>query len=210
MNLKTNPELLPLVEWWEKDGKSTVIWLLVAAIAVGGWYGWKNHRAAVKAAASDALVSAYTTEEIEDAVTKFSGSATAGALKLRLAKSYYDAGRYDEALAQYEALEGNAPDGFADIPAVGKAQCLEALGKFAEAAAAFDAFAEANPKNYLALTAQLGAARSYAQAGDKAKALARIDALKAANKDDELAKARIEATETAIKRFEKKVEAEAK
>ena len=207
MNLRTNPELLPLVEWWEKDGKSTVIWLLVAAIAVGGWYGWKNHKAAVKAAASDALVNAYTTEEIEDAAAKFAGSATEGALKLRLAKSYFDAGRYEEALAQYEALVGNAPDGFADIPAVGKAQCLEALGKFDEAAAAFDAFAEASPKNYLTLTAQLGAARSFAQAGDKKKALACIEALKAANKDDELSKARIEATETAIKRFEKKVEA---
>ena len=202
MNLRTNPELLPLVEWWEKDGKSTVIWLLVAAIAVGGWYGWKNHKAAVKAAASDALVSAYTTEEIEDAVAKFSGSAAEGALKLRLAKSYYDAGRYEEALAQYETLIGNAPDGFADIPVVGKAQCLEALGKFDEAAKAFDAFAEASPKNYLALTAQLGAARCFVQAGDKKKALARIAALKAANKDDELSKARIEATEGVIKRFD--------
>ena len=207
MNLRTNPELLPLVEWWEKDGKSTVIWLLVAAIAVGGWYGWKNHKAAVKAAASDALVNAYTTEEIEDAAAKFAGSATEGALKLRLAKSYFDAGRYEEALAQYEALIGNAPDGFADIPVIGRAQCLEALGKFDEAAKAFDAFAEASPKNYLTLTAQLGAARSFAQAGDKKKALARIEALKSANADDELSKARIEATETAIKRFEKKVEA---
>ena len=204
MNLRTNPELLPLIEWWEKDGKSTVIWLLVAAIAVGGWYGWKNHKAAVKAAASNALVNAYTTEEIEDAVAKFAGSATGGALKLRLAKSYFDAGRYEEALAQYEALAGNAPEGFADIPAVGKAQCLEALGKFDEAAKAFDAFAEASPKNYLALTAQLGAARSYAQAGDKKKALARIDALKSANTDDELSKARIEATEQVIKRFGQK------
>lgn len=202
MNLKTNPELLPLIEWWEKDGKLTVIYLLVAAIAVGGWYGWKNHKAAVKEAASNALVNAYTTEEIEEAVAKFSGSDSAGALKIRLAKSYYDSARYEEALAQYEALAGNAPDGFADIPVVGKAQCLEALGKFDEAAKAFDAFAEANPKSYLALTAQLGAVRAYVQAGDKTKALARIDALKAANKDDELATARIEATETLVKRFE--------
>ena len=204
MNLRTNPELLPLVEWWEKDGKSTVIWLLVAAIAVGGWYGWKNHKQAVKQAASDALVNAYTTEEIEDAATKFAGSATEGALKLRLAKSYFDAGRYEEALAQYESLIGNAPDGFADIPAVGKAQTLEALGKFDEAAAAFDAFAEASPKNYLTLTAQLGAARCFVQQGDKAKALARIEALKQANKDDDLSKARIEATEQVIKRFGQK------
>ena len=204
MDLRKNPELYPLIEWWEKDGKSTVIWLLVAAIAVGGWYGWKNHKASVKAAASDALVNAYTTEEVEDAVSKFSGSATAGALKLRLAKSYFDAGRYDEALSQYESLAGNAPDGFADIPVVGKAQCLEALGKFAEAQKAFDAFAEANAKSYLTLTAQLGAARCLAQAGDKKAALARIDALKAVNKEEGIEKARIEATESAIKRFEKK------
>ena len=206
MDLRKNPELYPLIEWWEKDGKSTVIWLLAAAIVVGGYYGWKNHKAAVKTAASEALVNAYTTEEIEDAASKFSGSATAGALKLRLAKSYFDAGRFEEALAQYEALDGKAPDGFADIPVVGKAQCLEALGQFAEAQKAFDAFAEANPKSYLALTAQLGAARCLAQAGDKKAALARIDALKAANKEEGIDKARIEATESTIKRFEKKVE----
>ena len=204
MNLRTNPELLPLIEWWEKDGKETVIYLLVAAIAVGGWYGWKPHRAAVREAASNALVNAYTTEEIEDAVSKFSGSAAAGALKIRLAKSYYDAGRYDEALAQYEDLLAKAPEGFADVPVVGKAQCLEALGKFDEAAKAFDAFAEANPTNYLTLTAQLGAVRCYAQQGDKKKALARLDALKVANKDDEMAEARVEAIEALVKRYGKK------
>ena len=204
MDLRKNPELYPLIEWWEKDGKSTVVWLLAAAIVVGGYYGWKNHKAAVKAAASEALVNAYTTEEIEDAASKFSGSPTAGALKLRLAKSYFDAGRFEEALAQYEALDGKAPDGFADIPVVGKAQCLEALGKFAEAQQAFDAFAEANPKSYLRLTAQLGAARCLAQAGDKKAAFARIDALKAANKEEGIDKVRIEAAESTIKRFEKK------
>ena len=204
MNLKTNPELLPLIEWWEKDGKQTVALLAVAAIAVGGWYGWKNHRESVRAAASESLTSAYTTDELEEAVSRFSGQAVEGALKLRLAKSYFDAGRYEEALAQYEELSANPPDGFADIPVVGKAQCQEALGKFAEAAAAFDAFAEANPKSYLVLTAQLGAARAFAQAGDKKKALARIDALKAANKEEGIAKARIEATESIIKRYEPK------
>ena len=201
MNLRTNPELLPLIEWWEKDGKETVIYLLVAAIAVGGWYGWKHHKAAVKEAASNALVNAYTTEEIEDAVSKFSGSAAAGALKIRLAKSYYDAGRYDEALAQYEDLLAKAPEGFADVPVVGKAQCLEALKKFDEALAAFDAFAQANPKSYLALTAQLGAARCLAEAGKKDEALKRLAALKDANKDDDVATARVDATEALVSRY---------
>lgn len=202
MNLKKNPELVPLVEWWEKDGKQTVTWLLVAAVAVGGWYGWKNHRAAMKAAASDAVVNAYTTEEIEEAVSKFSGTATAGALKLRLAKSYFDNGRYEEALAQYEALDGQASDGFADVPAVGKAQCLEALKRFDEARAAFDAFVQASPNGYLTLTAQLGAARCLAQAGKRDEALKRLAALKDAAKGDEIAQARVEATETLVTRFE--------
>ena len=38
MNLKNNPELIPLIEWWEKDGKQTVAMLAVAAVAFGGWY----------------------------------------------------------------------------------------------------------------------------------------------------------------------------
>lgn len=202
MNLKTNPEFLPIVEWWEKDGKSTVIWAVVIAIAVGGWYGWKSHRASVKADSSAALVETFTTEEIEDAVAAYSGEKSEGALKLKLAKNYFDSGKYEEAMALYEELDGNAPEGFADIPVVGKAQCLEALGKFAEAQAAFDKFAEANGKSYLALTAQLGAARCIAEAGDKTKALARIDAIKAANKGEEISLARIEATEKCIRRFE--------
>jgi len=204
MNLKNNPELIPLIDWWEQYGKYAVALLAVAAIAVGGLYGWKSHRESVRVAATESLTSAYTADELEEAVSRFSGQPVGGALKIRLAKSYFDAGRYEESLAQYEELAANPPDGFADIPAVGKAQCLEALGKFAEAVEAFDAFAEASPKSFLALTAQLGAARSLAQAGDKAKALERMAALKEANKGDDLAKARVEATESVIKRYEPK------
>lgn len=213
MKPKINPEFLPLIEWWEKDGKEYVIGLLIAAVVVGGWYGWKHHRASVRNAASAAITSAYTTEEMEDAVSKYAGTPSGGVLRLRLAKGYFDAGRYEEALALYEALAaGGAPDGFADVPVVGRAQCLEAMSKFEEAQKAFDAFAEANPTNYLALTAQLGAARCIAQSGDKKKALARIDAIRAANKGDEVASARIDAAESLIKRFEKDkpVAAEAK
>ena len=204
MNLKNNPELLPLVEWWEKDGKQTLALLVVAAVAVGGWYGWKSHQESVRQAAAESLVSSHKVEELEESVSRFSGHAQEGILRIRLAKSYYDEGRYQEALDQYEALSANPPDGFADVPAVGKAQCLEAMKRFDEAAAAFDAFAEANTNSFLLLTAQLGAARSYAQAGDEKKALARLDALKSAKKGDEFAVARIEATESSVRRLGKK------
>ena len=204
MNLKTNPELLPLIEWWEKDGKQTVIYLLVAAIAVGGWYWWKHQKAAEKVAALESVKMAYTTTDLEDAVSKFGGSDCGGVLKLRLAASYYSDERYDDALAQYEDLIGKAPEGFADIPVVGKAQCLEALGRYADATAAFDAYAndEANTNSYLKLTAQLGAVRCLTQGGDKKAALARIETLKAANKDDAPAKAMIEQTESLVKRYD--------
>ena len=207
MKPKINPEFLPIIEWWEKDGKQYVYGLLIAAVLVGGWYAWKHHRESVAADASASVAGAFTTEELETAVAKHSGSAAGGVLRIRLAKSYYDAGRYEEALSAYEALSSDAPDGFADIPVVGRAQCLEAMKRFTEAQKAFDDFASANPTNYLALTAQLGAARCIAQAGDKTKALARIDSIKAANKSDEVATARIEAVEDVIKRFEAKAEA---
>lgn len=201
MNLKNNPELIPLIEWWEKEGKSTVIWLLAAALAVGGWYGYKNHRASKRAAASEAAATAYTADQLEDALSRFSGDAAEGVIRLRLAKTYFDDGRYEESLAAYEQLAKNPPDGFADVCAVGRAQCLEALKRYDEATKAFDGFVVANTNSYLKLTAQLGAVRSIAQAGDKAQALKRVEELKAAAGDDELAKARIDAAEDLVKRF---------
>lgn len=201
MNLKNNPELIPLIEWWEKEGKSTVIWLLAAALAVGGWYGYKNHRAAKRAAAAEAAATAYTADQLEDALSRFSGDAAEGVIRIRLAKTYFDDGRYEESLAAYENLAKNPPDGFADVCAVGRAQCLEALKRYDEAVKAFDAFVEANTNSYLKLTAQLGAVRSVAQGGDKTQALKRIETLKAAIGDDELAKARVDAAEDLVKRF---------
>jgi len=184
--------------------KGTLPWLLAAAVAVGGWYGWKNNTAERKAAASESLVNAFTVEEIEESVEKFGGTDAGGALRLRLAKKYFDGERFQDALDLYDKLAKNPPDGFADVPAVGRAQCLEALGKFAEAQKEFDAFAEKNPKSFLALTAKLGGARSLAEAGDKKAALDRLAALKETVKDDALAKMRVEATEDVVKRYAKK------
>ena len=191
----------PLAEDFVKEIRATIPWLLAAALVVAGYYGVKNYMAARRAAASEALVNAYTAEELEEAVTKFGGSDAGGALKLRLAKKYFDAGRYQEALDQYTALSGDkAPDGFADIQEVGKAQCQEALGSYAEALAAYEAFAEANPSSYLALTAKLGSARVLALSGDREKALQRLAEIKESVKGDAVSEARVDATEDCIKR----------
>ena len=181
--------------------KSTIPWFIVAALVVAGYYGIKNYRENRRVEASTALVASYTTEEFETAVSKFGSSDAGGALKLRLAKKYFDDARYDEALGLYEELSAKAPEGFAEIPAVGKAQCLEAQGKAAEALAAYEAFAEANPKSCLALTAKLGAVRAIALGGDKEKALAKAAELKESVKDDPASKARVEQIEDTVKRY---------
>lgn len=203
MNLKKHPELLPLVEWWEKEGLQTVSCVAVVALCVAGWYGWKHYSESTRAAASAAVANANTTEELEEAVSRFSGADSEAVLKIRLAKNYYDAGRYDEALAAYEGLSSSVPAEFADIPPMGKAACLEAQKKFADALAAFEAFAAENPKSPFRLTALLGAARCTAQNGDTAKALGRIDALMKEFSSDEISKARVEALKSAIERFAK-------
>ena len=40
--VKKAPELLPVWDWWVKEGRSTVTLLLVAAVCVAGWYAFKN------------------------------------------------------------------------------------------------------------------------------------------------------------------------
>ena len=197
-------ELLPVIEWWEKDGKQTLVLLAVVAAVIGGFYGFKNWRAAQRSAAADAVMSAYTAEELEDAVAKYGSLAAGPALKQRLAKKYFDDGKYQEALDLYTALDGKAADGFEDVPAVGAAQCLEALGKYAEAGEKFDAFVAAKPESCFALTAKLGSARCLCQDGKKDDAVKALEALKAELKDDDAAVARIEATLDAVKRWEKR------
>ena len=205
MNVKNWFSDDPLADDFVREVKATVPWLLAAAIVVAGYYGVKNYRIARKAAASEAFVNAYTAEELEEAASKFGGTDAGGAIKLRLAKKYFDASRYQEALDLYSALSGEkAPDGFADIPEVGKAQCLEALDNFADALAAYEAFAEANPDSYLALSARLGSARVLAQMGEKDKALALLAEIKVSVNGDSVSEARVDATEDCVKRYEAK------
>lgn len=203
MNLKKHPELIPLIEWWEKDGKSTVAIVLAIGVAVLAWQGWKYHQSSVRAATSRALVEAYTIEELEDAATKFESSASGGIFKIRLAKAYFAAERYQEALDLYTELKSTPPFGFEGVAEVGMAQCLEALEKYPEALAIFEESAAKG--GYLALTAELGAIRSICQAGDKAKALERVEKLrKSLESGDEIAKARVDAIEDFVKRYVKR------
>lgn len=198
-------ELLPVIEWWEKNGKQAIVTVVVAAVVAAGYYGFKSHQESQRKAASSALVSSRTLAQLETASNEFGGSKAGPSIKLRLAKEYYDAGQYESAMNLYKELSGKAPEGFAEAPAIGIAYCLEATEKYDEAAKAFEACAQ-DEKSLYFLTAKLGVARCTAAAGDKAKALADLEALKASKEDDALAKSRIEAAIDLVKRWEKRAE----
>jgi len=195
-------ELLPVVEWWEKDGKKTLAVLALAGIAAGGYFGWKAWREHRCDAAGEALLSAYTTDELEEAVKSYGGEKAGSALKQRLAGSYFAAERYEEALALYDELKNSPVEGYEDVPAVGRAECLEALGRHKEALGEYEAFIEAKPKSLLLLTARLGAARMTAVLGDRKKAIEALEAAKKEYEKDANGKARIESAIDLVKRFD--------
>lgn len=196
-------ELLPVVEWWEKDGKQTVAIVAAVGVAVLAWYGFKNWREARRLAAGDAVVSSEGVPQLEEAVAQYGSTDAGPALKLRLAKAYYSGANYQGALDLYSELEDKVPAELADIPALGRAESLEALGSFKDAVAAYDAFVERFSDSAFALSAKIGAARSLAQDGDKEGAQKRLAELKESVKGDEALVSRVEDAEDLVRRWRK-------
>ena len=175
--VKKTPELLPVWDWGVKEGRSTVTILLVVGVCVAGWYAFKNWQSGRAEAANSALVNSFTADELEEAVAKFGGTATGPALKLRLAKSYLDGERWEEAEKVYGdciAAAGD-DDSFGSLARLGRAYALEGAGKVAEAGREFEALA-ANTNLPVSATAALGVARCMALNGDKDGALKKLEA----------------------------------
>ena len=175
--VKKAPELLPVWDWWVKEGRSTVTLLLVAGVCVAGWYAFKNWQAGRIAAANSAVVNAFNADELEESVAKLGGTSAGPALKLRLAKSYLDGERWEEAekvYADYIAA-AKADDAFVSLAQLGHAYALEGAGKVADASKEYEALA-ANTNLPVSATAALGVARCMALNGDKAGAIKKLEA----------------------------------
>ena len=193
--VKKAPELLPVWDWWVKEGRSTLTMLLVAAVCVAGWYAFKNWKANRNVAANNALVNSFTVDELEEAVAKFGGSATGPALKLRLAKGYLDGERWEEAEKTYSDYIASAgkDDAFVSLAMLGRAYALEGGGKYDEAGKEFGLLA-ADTNLQVHATAELGVALCMALKGDKDGAVKMLEA----KKDDPRAKNLLET----IKRYD--------
>ena len=173
-------ELLPLYDWWKTSGSQFLITLAAAAVLAGGAFTFKQYRASKIAGANQELLKASSLEELESVIAKYGSTKAGNAVRLRLAKAYFDASKYEESLGAYDAcISKGVPKGFEEIANLGRAHALEGLNRLDEALSAYQTFEKANPNHFLQPQATLGIARILTMQGKKDDAKKLLENLKA-------------------------------
>ncbi|OHE89327.1 MAG: hypothetical protein A3G75_00715 [Verrucomicrobia bacterium RIFCSPLOWO2_12_FULL_64_8] len=116
--------------FWEKNRNSllTVCVAVILAILVRGAWDWQSARR--EAGIQAAFAAATAPEKLRAFSRDHVGHPLAGAAHLKLADDAYAAGRYAEALSDYEKAGPALPDTpFAARALLGKAMCLIQSGK---------------------------------------------------------------------------------
>jgi tetratricopeptide (TPR) repeat protein len=196
-------EFIPLYDWWKKSGGQFMTQVGIVLVVTGSIFGGKYYYQSSIAAANKELLKASTTEELEALVNNYSKWKVGNTGRLRLAKSYYDIGKYTEALDTYNlCISKGAPVGFAEVAVMGRAICFEALARLDDAAAAYTAFIKDYPTHFLVLQAQLGQARVLALQGKKDEAKKLLETLKAEKNSAPMTEMTIAQLQGVIARFE--------
>lgn len=173
-------ELLPVYDWWKAKGSQLAITLMTTAILLASAWAAVQYRQQKIAKANAELLQANSLEELETVVAKYGSTKAGNAIRLRLAKAYFDAANYEEALNAYTVcISKGAPLGFAEIAALGRANALEALNRLPEALAAYEMFDQDAAGHFLQPQAKMGIARIYTLQGKKDEAKKLLENLKA-------------------------------
>ncbi len=200
-------ELLPLYDWWKANGKQFLITLAVAAVLLSGALTFKRVRTGKIAAANQELLRANSLDELEAAVAKYGSTKAGNATRMRLAKAYFDASKYEEALQAYDlCLRKGAPAGFKEIAELGRAHTLEGLNRLDEALQAFQTFEKNYADHFLRPQAVMGIARVMTLQGKKDEAKKLLENLKAEKTDDAVWEMAIANLEGVITRYEPRAE----
>jgi predicted negative regulator of RcsB-dependent stress response len=200
-------ELLPLYDWWKANGSQFLITVAAAAVLLGGGFAFKQYRAAKTFGANQELLKAVSLDELEAVVAKYGTTKAGNATRLRLAKAYYDASKYDEALGTYEAcIAKGAPVGFKEIAELGRAHALEALGRLDEALTAYQAFEKTQADHFLQPQAAMGIARVLTLQGKKDEAKKFLENLKAQKTGESAWEMAVANLEGVVNRYEPRAE----
>jgi tetratricopeptide (TPR) repeat protein len=196
-------ELIPLYDWWKKNGSQFIVQTSIAIILAGAVIGGVHYYKSSVATANKELLKANTIEELEALVHNYRFWKVGNTARLRLAKSYYDASKYEDALNAYDTcISKGAPVGFAEVAAMGRAVCFEALNRLDEAMEAYESFVKDNPAHFLVTQAQMGQARVLTLQGKKDEAKKLLETLKAEKNDDPMAEMAIVQLQGVIARYE--------
>lgn len=178
-------ELLPLYDWWKANSQHVIITAAAAIVIIGGVFAFKQYSDNKTTGANQELLRATSLDELEGAVAKYGSTKAGNAIRLRLAKAYYDASKYEEARDAYDmCIRKGAPAGFKEVAELGRAHALEGLGRLDDAMAAYTAFEKKHAEHFLQPQAVMGAARVLTLQGKKDEAKKRLENLKAQKTGD--------------------------
>ena len=195
-------ELLPLYDWWQANGARAIAVAVIAALIAAGVFGFRQYYNNQITGANLALTQSQGIEELETALAQYGMFKPANALRLRLAKAYFDGGRYADAVSAYQdCIAKGAPKGFEDQAALGLACALEGDKQYEAALAAFRDFQKNRAESLLIADAEFGEARTLSLMGKKDEALKLLATFEEKAKDDADAKVRVASWKALIERY---------
>ncbi len=162
-------ELLMVTHW-----KLIVAAGIAVVIVIGLVFGFNSCRKAADRKAANALSAATTEDQLERALNEYPDNVAARFARLRLARLYINAGRFEDAVQQFQLLEkSGAPQEMLNRIRLDQAYLLENAGKIKEAAEQFDRYSRDSALP-AAIRAEAGysAGRLFAEQKMLAKAVA--------------------------------------
>ncbi len=129
-------ELLLVTHW-----KLIVAAAIAVVIVIGLVFGLNSCRKAADRKAANVLSAAVTEKQLEQALDQYPDNPAARFARLRLARLYMNAGRFEDAVQQFRLLENSgAPREMLIRIRLDEAYLLENAGKIKEAAEQFDRY----------------------------------------------------------------------
>jgi predicted negative regulator of RcsB-dependent stress response len=155
-----------LLGLFREHGQPVLIGLGLALAIIFGFGAYKNYKKSVTLRASQMLMAARSTEQLQQIANMYSSTPSAPIALLALAGQYFDAGQFDLAQFTYAQFEQKYPEHPMKLSAeLGRAHCLEGSGQPEQALTAFEAFAATHTNHFLTPMAELSRARCLTQLG---------------------------------------------
>lgn len=157
-------------------GQALIIAVGLVVAAGLGAVAYRNYRENSALRASQLLMNARSSEEIQQLIQQYPRAPIMPLALLSLAARRFDEGQYEMARNTFAQLKEKFPNHpLAVISDLGRAQCLEAEGQFEQALQLFTGFAADYTNHFLTSLARFGKARCLQQLGRFAEARAEYE-----------------------------------